>query len=153
MRYDAQPPYAVQQTGAVDALTMQRFARLARYWDLVANSGRFKQTLPLLLQANSPFDAFLNFADWLWQSTGKTSGLSPELLVDTLFDYLSRVAAQPLECIRQSLLADYLASGARSSPACLRGLLKARSAPRSKSAALAARQARHTSGEAAAGQR
>jgi len=145
MQYDAQPPYTVQHTDAVDALTMQRFARLARYWDLLANSGRFKQTLPLLLRADSPFGAFLDFADWLWQSTGKTSGLSPELLVDALFDYFTGIRAQPLDDIRQCLLADYLASGARSNPACLRGLLNGRGAPLPGKAALAARQARHTS--------
>jgi hypothetical protein len=143
MCYDAQPPYAVQQTDAVDASTVQRFTRLARYWDLVANSGRFKQTLPRLLQANSPFDAFLNFADWLWHSTGKTSGLSPERLVDALFEYLTGVAAQPPESIRQSLLADYLASGARANPACLQGLLRSRAAPQPKRVTLAVRQARH----------
>jgi len=150
MQYNAQPPYAVQQTGAVDALTVQRFVRLARYWELVANSGRFKQTLPHLL-ANSPFEAFQGFADWLWQSTGKTSGLSPERLVDALFDYLTGVAVLPPESIRQSLLADYLASGARANPACLQGLLQSRVAPQPKRAALAVRQARHAKNEAAEG--
>lgn len=146
MLYDAQAPYTVQQTDAVDAATMQRFTRLARYWDLLANSGRFKQTLPLFLVGPSPFAAFLAFTDWLWQRTGKTSGLTPENLVDQLFAYLSEIG-QEVESVRQSLLADYLASGARANPACLQGFLQGRDKPgATNSSGLVQRQARHNSG-------
>lgn len=73
----------MQQTDAVAATTVQRFTRLARYWDLLANSGRFKQSLPLLLAGPSPFAAFLAFSDWLWAAgQQKTSGLTPEILLD-----------------------------------------------------------------------
>ncbi|WP_296445707.1 B12-binding domain-containing radical SAM protein [Rhodoferax sp. UBA5149] len=145
MVYDPDPPYTVRQTGAVDAATMQRFTRFSRYWDLVANSGRFKQTLPLLLGvAPSPFDAFLGLADWLWQTTGTTSGLSPEALVDALFDYLSVRCGLPAQTVRQTLLADFLASGARASPRALKGLLPKQTAPISHTAkTLAQRQERH----------
>lgn len=144
MVYDSQPPYTIQQTGAVDAAGVQRFTRLARYWDLLANSGRFKQTLAVLLAGPSPFAAFLALSDWLWQSTGKTSGLTPERLVDCLFDFLTRVIGQDKETIRQVLLDDYLASGARANPASLAGCLKGRDKPLPKGErALAQRQARH----------
>jgi len=50
--------------------------------------------------------------------------------------------------VRASLLADYLASGARANPACLQGLLKDRGAPVAKSErALAQRQERHNGQE------
>ena len=146
MVYDALPPYTVQQTGAVDAAGVQRFTRLARYWDLLANSGRFKQTLPLLLAGPSPFAAFLALSDWLWQSTGKTSGLTPENLIDALFNYLSGVMGLESESVRQVLLADYLNSGARANPACLEGYLKGRDKPVSRNErALTQRQGRHVS--------
>ena len=147
MVYEPGPPYTVQQTHAVNREDMQRFARLARYWDLIANSGRFAQTLAWLLEpssttaesnslqaepisvraepveALSPFNAFLRFSDWLWRTTSKTSNFPPEALVDALFDYLT--TAQQLEpaAARQLLLADYLKSGARASPRSLKGLL------------------------------
>ena len=144
MVYDALPPYTVQQTGAVDAVGVQRFTRLTRYWDLLANSGRFKQSLPLLLAGPSPFAAFLALSDWLWQSTGKTSGLTPEMLLDGLFAYLTQRLGLTDENVRQVLLADYLASGARSNPACLAGYLKDREKPVSRAErALTQRQARH----------
>ena len=164
MVYDAGPPYTVLQTGAVDAATMQRFTRFARYWDLVANSGRFKQTLNVLLGASphandevearvnavapSPFYAFLGFADWLWQTTGKTSGLSPEALVDALFDYLCTRCGLPAQSVQASLLADYVTSGARASPKALQGLLPKRDAPEKPDArTLAQRQERHLSAQ------
>ncbi|MDO8775078.1 MAG: DUF4080 domain-containing protein [Burkholderiaceae bacterium] len=147
MVYESSPPYTVLQTGAVDAATLQRFTRFSRYWDIVANSGRFPQTLPLLLGVlPSPFDAFLGFADWLWQATGKTSGLSPEALVDALFDYLGTGCGLPAPTVQQTLLADYVASGARASPRALKGLLPKQAAPKIHVAkTLAQRQERHLS--------
>ena len=126
MVYDAAPPYTVQQTGVVDAPTLQRFTRFARYWDLVANSGRFGRTLPVLLDASSPFDAFIAFADWLWATTQQTSGLTPEALLDALFDYLCTQRQLPVGEVQATLLADYVASGARSNPRALHGLLPRR---------------------------
>ena len=144
MMYDLQPPYSVQQTSTVDAPTVLRFTRLARYWDLLANAGRFQQTLPILLNGPSPFAAFLAFADWLWQSTGQTSRLTPEKLVDALFDYLTGTIGMAKEGIRQTLLADYQASGARANPGCLQGLLRDRDKPIPRVArAPAQRQKRH----------
>ncbi len=144
MVYASQPPYSIIETGAVDASTVERFVRLARYWDLYANSGRFAQSLPVLLAAPSPFAAFAAFADWLWQTTARTSAFTPEMLVDRLFDYLTRELGLPRETIRPLLLADYLASGARANPACLQGLLKDRPKPVARAAgSLVQRQERH----------
>jgi hypothetical protein len=146
MVYDPQPPYTVQQTGAIDAATLQVFTRFARYWDLIANSGRFRQTLPLLLATRPPsaFAAFHDFADWLWRSTGRTNGLSPEALVDALFDYLSVEGSLPVETVRQALLADYLASGARASPIALKSCLpRPDRVERSDGQTLNRRQQRH----------
>ncbi|MHB8951291.1 MAG: DUF4080 domain-containing protein, partial [Rhodoferax sp.] len=144
MVYDPDPPYTVRQTGAVDAATLQRFARFSRYWDLIANSGRFTRTLAVLLAGASPFYAFLYFADWQWLRSGKTSGLTPEAFVDALFDYLCTQRGLPALTVQQALLADYVASGARASPQALKGLLPEREAPQLLSAkTLADRQVRH----------
>ncbi|GAB4058065.1 B12-binding domain-containing radical SAM protein [Uliginosibacterium sediminicola] len=146
MLYEETPPYTVLQTAAVDAATMQRFKRLARYWDLLANSGRFKRAMAMLCQGPSAFGAFLAFADWLWQwhpdTAGKTSGLRPEVLLDALFDYFTTQRGEEREHVRQLLRADYLDSGARSNPRCLSGLLGDRAAPQPM-ATKRLRQARH----------
>ncbi len=146
MLYDPQPPYSVLQTGVIDANTVQRFARMARYWESLANSGRFKQTLVLLLERGQvcAFSAFFAFSDWLWQRSGTTCGLSPELLADALFDYLGQRADLASSTVRDALLSDYLASGARSCPKALKGLLPKQHAPRSqRGKTLAQRQRRH----------
>ena len=154
MVYDTEPPYAVQQTSVLSRDQVQRFVRLARYWDLVANSGRFSRTLALLMQGASPFATFLAWSDWLWQRSGQTSGLSPEQLVDHLFDYLTGPGAQPgqdLQAVRDTvlgvLLADYLASGARARPRALRPVLPAQGPPAARSGpGLVPRQQQHALG-------
>ena len=131
MVYDEQPPYQIQQTNDVSAVDMHRFARLVRYWDLVANSGRFGGAMALLLDAesssHSPFKAFMSFSDWLWESSpktqGKTSGITPENLVDALHTYLIDVRKFDAELVTKTLLADYIASGARARPDALRSLI------------------------------
>lgn len=143
MVYDSAPPYTVRYNDAVSAEEVQAFIRLARYWDLVANSGRFGVTMPLVMQGGmvptshpspgSPFAAFADFAQWLWHTSaitqGKTSGLSPEDLVDALFDYLTTQRGLAPADVRAALVADYVASGARANPQSLQGFLPAREAP------------------------
>ena len=86
----------------------------------------------------------MSFADWLWLSTSQTSGLSPEMLVDALFDYLSTRLDVPVATAQETLLADYVASGARANPTALKGLLPRRQAPVSHAhRSLATRQEMH----------
>jgi radical SAM superfamily enzyme YgiQ (UPF0313 family) len=122
MVYDAQPPYTVQSTADVPAQTMAEFTRFARFWDLVANSGRFARTLPQLLGSN-PFAGFWQFSAWLWAQHGKTAGWSPDALVDALYDYLVLERGLAADTVRATLLADYAASGAHVQPRVLQGLL------------------------------
>jgi radical SAM superfamily enzyme YgiQ (UPF0313 family) len=152
MVYDSEPPYAILRNDCLDFATVQRVVRLARYWDLLANSGRFSQSLRLLLAGPSAFAAFLQWSDWLWQRSGKTHEFAHEALVDLLYEHLVQVRALPAEPVMRALLADYLASGARGKPRCLAESLAAREAGRGRSlsagavqASRAARQARHAS--------
>lgn len=148
MVYDALPPYTVQRTGVVDTETMLRFTRFARYWDIIANSGRFRQSLPLLMRgdadgaASSAFWSFMVFSKGLWEKAQKTHGLSPEWLLDALFDHLV-ARGWPVSQVRTVLLADYVASGARGNPQSLTGLLPKRKTPVRRSTARALRQDQH----------
>jgi hypothetical protein len=149
MVYDGEPPYTVRQTGVIDADTLVRFTRFARYWDLLANSGRFGQTLSLLLRqapGQSAFWRFMAFSDWLWRQLDATHRLTPEVLVDALFDYLRQT--QPPDAVRQTLLADYVASGAKSNPQALQGLLPRQTHTKGHArGALVTRQERHQSAD------
>jgi hypothetical protein len=143
MVYDHEPPFAVLQTGAVSAVQVQAFVRLARFWDLLVNSGRFGQGGRLLLQGASAFAAWAAFAQWLWQRTGSTHRLTPELLLDAVFEYLTAERALNADAVRAALLADYLASGARSNPTALAGLLPRREKARVPKQGRGQRQTRH----------
>ncbi len=172
MLFDAQPPYAVRETGAVGAAEMLRFTRLSRYWELIANSGRFQRTLAILLgedptcpvrpagsvgqsadtfgaatESASAFYAFLDCADWLWARTGATSQLTPEMLVDHLFDYLCSARGADAAVVLQALQSDYLESGARARPQVLRHTLPKRADPAQKATpGWPSRQAKHRAG-------
>jgi radical SAM superfamily enzyme YgiQ (UPF0313 family) len=138
MRYSPVPPYEVLETGAIDAGTMQRVARYARYWDLVANSGRFSGTLPLILDS-SPFARFMDLADWLHASAGRTHAIAAERLYELLLGWLTERGVDRT-IATATLAADYRRSGARGRLA-LDGAIGA-PAPRRRRR-VAARQARH----------
>ena len=119
MAYDPQTPYTILQTSTIDFTTMQRIQRFARYWEMVANSGRFALGLKLLLEPGSAFNHFLAFSDWLWQTTGKTHEFALEKLVDLLHAHLTGVRRLAQHTVQAALMADYQASGARGRPQCL----------------------------------
>ena len=146
MVYDPAPPYTVLSTAAVDVLTLSRMHGFARLWDRLANSGRFRRSLALLLSGDSPFYAFLAFSERFWQQRdlgeAQRTGLTPEALVDALYDDLC-AQGWPEDTVQQALLADYQCSSARGSPRCLRGLLSRQVIPTEAAVRLAQRQARH----------
>ncbi len=142
MRFNPDPPYNILATDAVDFPTMQRLVRFSRYWDIVANSGRYSRTLALLL-GDDPFARFLTFSDWLYARTGQTHALAQERLVHLLHEHLCETAHSQ-ECeISEALLADYRATGGRSRLRFETGAVE-RVAPKArKSKATPERQARH----------
>ncbi|MDB5869030.1 MAG: Radical, partial [Polaromonas sp.] len=151
MAYDPQTPYTILQTSTIDFTTMQRIQRFARYWEMMANSGRFALALGLLLGPGSAFGHFLEFSDWLWQTTGKTHEFAYEKLVDLLHAHLTTVRGLDEGAVLAALAADYAGSGARGRPACLAAVLaagRAASAPGLLAAGgklRAERQGRHVS--------
>lgn len=87
MVFDASPPYTILATRDLDFSTMQRLVRFARYWDLIANSGRFTQTLIVLL-ADTPFQNFLALTDWLYRRTDATHRIAMEKLAALVVEWL-----------------------------------------------------------------
>jgi radical SAM superfamily enzyme YgiQ (UPF0313 family) len=87
MVYDPYPPYTVLATDRIDFATMQRLVRFARYWDLVANSGRFTHTVKTLL-ADSPFANFMAFSDWIYTKTDATHRIALEKLARLVQEWL-----------------------------------------------------------------
>ena len=87
LRFNPSPPYNVLATRDIPFSDMQRLARFARYWELIGNSGRFSERLPLLLGAQ-PFDRFLAFSDWIYARTDSTWRFSPDRLAQLIDAWL-----------------------------------------------------------------
>ena len=130
--FDPHPPYTILATSLIDFMTMQRLVRFARYWDLVANSGRFANTLPCIL-GDSPFDNFMTFSDWLYACTDATHRIALDRLAGLVSQWLQ---SRGMALTQANLLlgSDYAGRNDSRSP-------KSKPAPRAE--ALPLRQARH----------
>jgi radical SAM superfamily enzyme YgiQ (UPF0313 family) len=144
LRFNPDPPYNLLASDALDFTTMQRLSRFARYWDLVANSGRFVRALRLLLQTE-PFARFVAWSDWLYAQTGKTGAIANERLYNLLHEWLTTAGGIGHASAGAALADDYLASGARGKLAFvdIDGLARARRAAKPRSPSTPVRQARH----------
>ena len=110
MRYHPSPPYTVLSTSAIPFEPMQRMARFARYWDLIANSGRFTNALPLILDLY-PFTRFMQLSDWLFATTGQTHQIRLPRLCILLYQALCGPLNHPEAPARDAIEADYARSG------------------------------------------
>ena len=87
MVFDAYPPYTILATRDIDFSTMLRLVRFARYWDLVANSGRFVNTIAQML-GEAPFDNFMAFSDWIYRKTDATHRIALDRLASLVGQWL-----------------------------------------------------------------
>jgi radical SAM superfamily enzyme YgiQ (UPF0313 family) len=150
MVYAAEPPYEVLQTAAVPFAVMQDLKRFARYWDLVANSGNWSSTLPLLLAGPSAYAAFRGFVAWLHGTTGATAGIALHRLAGLLWRWLVDENEHDAGAVGLAMAADYARCSRHDWPEFLRPYVAGRRAehPR-RGAPAAARQARHRGGATA----
>ncbi|MGD9583564.1 MAG: radical SAM protein [Lysobacterales bacterium] len=143
LRFSPDPPYPILANRLIDFPTMQRLNRFARYFDLIANSGRYPLSLPLLL-GDRPFVRFLAFADWLYAETRQTHAFAQERLVERVYRYLCEHGQTPPASAAAALLADYRGSGGRSRLGFeAADSLLPKPAPRRTSKATPSRQSRH----------
>ena len=112
LRYNPEPPYNILCTRDIDFETMQRVNRFASYWDKVANSGRFKNTLPLILN-DSPFDSFMQLSDSLYQAVGSTWKISLQRLFILIFEILKTSGDDSV--LFEAMKIDYSRTGEKAS--------------------------------------
>jgi radical SAM superfamily enzyme YgiQ (UPF0313 family) len=116
MIYSPAAPYKILQTSAIDFATMQRLRRFSRAWDLIANSGNFVQTAPLLWADNSAFEAVLRFSDWLFEQTGKSHGIALQNLAELLFTFLTTQLKKDEAEVANLVWQDYQRAGRSDRP-------------------------------------
>jgi len=110
LRYNPEAPYNILRTRDINFETMQRVNRFARYWDMVANSGRFKNTLQLILDG-SPFDGFMQLSDSLYQAVGSTWKISLQRLFVLIFESLKLRDDVDESLLSEVLRKDYESTG------------------------------------------
>jgi len=110
LRYNPAAPYNILSTRDIDFATMQRVNRFARFWDMIANSGRFSITLPLIL-GERPFINFLELSDCLYKIAGSSWKISLRRLFGLLFDALCGHQRLDPGQVRAALETDFARSG------------------------------------------
>lgn len=112
LRFQPMPPYNILQTDRIDFHDMQRLNRFARYWDLIANAGRFPASLPLIL-GTTPFTRFLQLSDWLYLTTGQTHQIQLPRLFSLLYQGMTEQLDIDSHNATSVLESDFARSGQR----------------------------------------
>lgn len=115
LRFNPLPPYNLLSSREIDFVTMQRVNRFARYWDLIGNSGRFLNTLPLLL-GDTPFWCFMTLTDCIYQRTGQTASIALKRLFELVYVVLTDDMQQPADIVKAHLRLDYARAGLKGQP-------------------------------------
>ncbi|QOV88571.1 B12-binding domain-containing radical SAM protein [Humisphaera borealis] len=151
MVYSPHAPYEILQTGAIGFADMQRMRRFARFWDLVANSGNFAGTTPMLWEGGSAFQAFLRLSDWLFERLGRNHAIALGALAERLFEYLTESLGRDRKTVAEALWEDVRQGGRRDGPDFLRPFVSEASLAQGRrtvtAKSLPARQERHLARE------
>jgi radical SAM superfamily enzyme YgiQ (UPF0313 family) len=147
MVYSPNAPYEILQTRLIGFDEMQRMRRFARYWDLLANSGNFRDTLPLLwADGASAFGRFSELGERLYARLGRNHGIALQDLAEFLFEYLTQAVGLPAGEVAERVWGDYQRAGRSDRPGFLREFIGDRPIPRRGGGGregIPARQARH----------
>ena len=106
LRFNPEAPYNILSTKDIDFSCMQRVNRFARFWDMIGNSGRFANSLPLIL-AEQPFDRFLLLSDSLYSLAGSTWKIALKRLFELIYSVLTTEFELSPEQVKQVLAVDY----------------------------------------------
>ena len=93
MLYSEAPPYPIISTSTMDYVTLQKMTRFAKFWDLYANSGEFKNFMAWLKKSSlnaSLFYSFFNFSEYLSASFPNTHSLSLISLAEKAWSYMTQ---------------------------------------------------------------
>lgn len=107
MVYSLQPPYEIQRNKDLDSGALERLARFAKYWGLIANNGRFPGFMFHLREAfrngASLYQLFAEFSEALFTKYQRTFGLTPENLAVDAEEFLIRRLGLDADLARQAL--------------------------------------------------
>lgn len=140
MVYQEFSPFQIVRNKTFSYTELQGITRFAKFWDLYANSGNFRETMKLLVRpGESAFWQFHRFLQFLSARHLQTHSVALVSLVESAWLYLGKT-----EAARSALLQDYCGRVRRDVPVFLRGEgIPARPAALPQRGPLPARQRRH----------
>lgn len=163
MVYSPHPPYEILSTKLMDFPIVQQMRRFAKYWDAIANSGNFLESVPLIWNGFtefdsettsehcSPFAEFRSLSEWLFDQERKTHGIPLSRLIELLFEYLTNVKTLPSTDVAAALWRDYQRAGRSDKPHCLRPFIESEMTssrrPEAQEPLVPKRQSRHWMGK------
>lgn len=106
MRYDPYPPYTILANKEISFTQMQRLVRFARFWDLIANSGRFTNSLKVIV-GDQPFENFMALSDWIFEQSGVTHKIALDRLANLVTRWLVEVRGMDKSNVLVMLGKDY----------------------------------------------
>ncbi|WAR46825.1 B12-binding domain-containing radical SAM protein [Methylomonas rapida] len=119
LRYDPNPPYAIIKSRDMSFDDLQRINRFARFWDLIGNSSRFHNTLPIIL-AEQPFARFMSLSDALFAIDGSTWKIALKRLFELVYQAMTETLDVPQDTASRALALDYSLNGEKGLPDFLR---------------------------------
>jgi hypothetical protein len=120
MIYSNKPPYDILQNNLISFTMMQKMKRFARFWDMVYNSGNFKQSVVFLFADGKVYEGFFAFSQWIYQQTESTWQISLDRLAYLLYRYLDEVLHVNKELVKETLINDIMRVEGRKLPKFLR---------------------------------
>jgi len=106
LKYNPEAPYNILMTQDITFNEMQRVNRFARYWDMIGNSGRFMNTLPIIL-ADEPFKHFMQLSDSLFELAGSTWKIALKRLFELMFNIITQQFGFEADEVKKYLALDY----------------------------------------------
>src|SRR5699024_630514 len=85
--FSQEPPYSILKNREMPFFEVMEMERFAKFWDSIANSGRFKESLPVIL-GDLPFENFRAIAASLSQTFGRAYGIALDRLFKAIYEYL-----------------------------------------------------------------
>lgn len=117
MLYSGEAPYEILQNSSLPFDVLQRLRRFARFWDLLGDSGEFKESLPLAWEGgHSPFYRFLQGSDWIYARLKRTHQIALVQLYELWFEFLVNVLGLERGRVAEAVLKDFSRPGRKGIP-------------------------------------
>jgi radical SAM superfamily enzyme YgiQ (UPF0313 family) len=142
MVFDPYPPYTILANKDVPFAEMQKLIRFARYWDMIANSGRFTHTLPVIL-ADAPFENFMDLSNWIYASTDATHRIALDRLANLVSKWLQQERGMSAEQVSAVVSSDYAGDAKHKQGAASTSAVRKETAVMTTTKSTPQRQARH----------